>query len=228
MNVKKERETLLNMLKTKSSLKQDVFQNTQHWFAVLKEELEKCIASLSDQVTDRRIRFRYNDQGAAEAQLYLGSDILIFHMHSNVFRLAPTDYATQTSYVQNDPSNAYCGVINIYNFLADSYQYNRPNDTGYLICRIFINKENRFKVEGRGKLDYLYKNFINQKLTADILHEIILNIGIHALDFDLLTPPYEAVSQVSVGELQELSSNTRLKTGKRLGFQFQADTNLDA
>ena len=50
----------------------------------------------------------------------------------------------------NRQYRTYCGVINMYNFLSDSFKYNRENDLGYLIGRMFINKENTF-VEGKGK-----------------------------------------------------------------------------
>ena len=217
---------LLELLKNRSGLKQDVFQNTKKWFEIFKQELEGCITHLKGKVDDKRIRFKYEDKGVGEAQLYLGSDVLVFHMHSNVFKLPPSDYSTQTSYVTKNPENAYCGIINVYDFLADSYEYGRHNDLGYLICRIFINKENHFKVEGKGQLGYIYKNFMGQVLTPEIVNEIILRIGIYAIDFDLLTPPYQAVSQVSVGELQSLNTKTKLKTGKRLGFKFQTDVKV--
>ena len=221
------RKVLLDMLRKKSGHKQDVFQNTKEWFYKLKKILEECIDDLSSQLGDDRIRFRVEDKGPGEARLYLGSDVLIYHMHSNVFKLPPTDYASQTSYVQKKPENAYCGIINIYDFLADSYEQNRPNDLGYLICRIFVNGENHFKIEGKGQLGIAYQNFMNQVLTEDILHELVLKVGIYALDFDLLTPPFQAVSEVSVDELQTLSSHSKLKTGKRLGFKFQHESNIE-
>ena len=43
-----------------------------------------------------------------------------------------------TSYVKEDKNRSYCGVIHLYNFLADSFKYNRLNDVGYLIGRVFI------------------------------------------------------------------------------------------
>jgi len=33
-------------------------------------------------------------------------------------------------------------MISIYNFLSDSFKFNRVNDIGYLIARVFTNKEN--------------------------------------------------------------------------------------
>lgn len=226
MSTQEGKKILLELLKAKSGHKQDVFKNTREWFEVFKKELTECITILKEELNDPRIRFRVEDKGDSEARLYIGSDVLVFHMHSNVFKLPPHDYATQTSYVQNDPRNAYCGVINVYDFLADSYEYNRHHDVGYLIARIFINADNHFKIEGKGQIGFIYQNFMNQVISEDVIEEIILRLSIYALEFDLLTPPYQAVSQVSVGELQTLSSNTQLKTGKRLGFQFSSSTDI--
>ncbi len=226
MSKEEGKKVLVELLKSKSGHKQDVFRNIKEQFAIFKEELQDCVSKLRASLDDDRIRLKYTDKGDSEAHLAIGSDVLVFHMHSNVFKLAPNDFATQTSYVMNNPKNAYCGVINVYDFLADSYEYNRHHDVGYMICRIFINAENHFKVEGKGQLGFIYQNFMNQVLNADVIEEIILRIGIYSLEFDLLTPPYQVVSKVSVGELQTLSSNSKLKTGKRLGFQFQTDTDI--
>jgi hypothetical protein len=43
------------------------------------------------------------------------------------------------------------------------------------------------------------------------------------INFDLLTPPYQAVQQISVYDIRTTIDNMQLKTGKRLGFKFQAD-----
>lgn len=222
-----ERKLLLGLLKNKSGHKQDVFENTKEWFYVLKKELGECIDSLKGELKDDRVRLRFEDKGPGEVRLFIGSDVLVFHMHSNVFKLPNHDYSSQTSYIKDKPENAYCGIINVYDFLADSYEYNRPADVGYLICRIFINEDDHFKIQGKGPLGFMYKNLMHQKLTPEILHEVVLRIAVYALDFDLLTPPYQAVSQVSVGELLELSSNSKLKTGKRLGFKFQSDQDIE-
>lgn len=41
---------------------------------------------------------------------------------------------------------------------------------------------------------------------------------IFAIEFDLYTPPFEQMAQVTVAELQEKASAMALRTGKRLGF----------
>lgn len=225
---KAEKEHLLELLRTKSGHKQTVFQNTKQWFNQLKAVGSACVSDLKSSLNDDRIRLRFEDKGAGEARMFVGSDVLVFHMHSNVFKIPDHDYSSQTSYIKKDPRNAYCGIINVYDFLADSYEFNRSHDQGYLICRIYINADNHFKIEGKGRLGMMYPDLMHQKLTKEILEEIILRVGSYALEFDLLTPPYQNVAQVSVIELQELSSNSKLKTGKRLGFQFRTDFDLNA
>jgi hypothetical protein len=226
MDLEKDKEVLVTLLKSKTSLKQDVFENSKKWFAVFKKELGDSIDMIKKDIGDSRVRLKYADKGDNEAHMYVGSDVLVFYLHSNVFKFSSRDYNSQTSYVKNKPENAYCGIIHIYDFLADSYEFNRPNDLGYLIGRIFINVEDHFIVEGKGQLDFLYRNFIQQVISPEIIKDIILRAAIHAIDFDLLTPPYQAVQQVSVFDMQTLSQSSKLKTGKRLGFKFQSKTEV--
>lgn len=226
-NMKNEnKDIIVGLLQNKSILKQDVFSNTKEWFKIFKEELIDCIEIIKQDIDDPRIRLKVEEIGDAEARLYIGSDVLVFHMHTNVFRFNNSNYVHKSSYVKNDKRNAYCGIINIYNFLADSYDFNRLNDYGYLISRIFINRENHFIVEGKGQLSFLYKDFLNQVLNKEIVLDIIMRVSAYAIDFDLLTPPYDKVQVVSVQQMQALSSDSKLKTGKRLGFKFKSDNEI--
>lgn len=222
------KDYLIQLLKSRSVLKQDIYKNTLNWFAVFKEEVQHCLNLLAKEIDDPRVRLRFVDRGEAEAHLYIGSDILIFHMHSNVFRFSEFDFATKTSYVKENPENAFCGVIHIYDFLADSYEYSRLNDTGLLIGRLFINRDNHFQLEGKGQLGMLYRDFMNSQLTREIIQDIIYHAAIHAIEFDLLNPPYDTINQVSVAELQTLSSHSLLKTGKTLGFKFKSGSDIKA
>ena len=225
--MEEERKHIVELLKSKSTMKQDVFSNTKQWFGVLKQELEECISLIKEQISDNpKIRLKYVDAGPYEAQLYIGSDVLIFYMHTNVFRFSKSNFVHQSSYIKQDPTNAYCGIINIYNFLADSYELNRFNDAGYLISRLFINKESHFMIEGKGYLEFAYRDFLNQVMNKDVLLDVILKVAAYALEFDLLTPPYNTVSVVSVEQMQTLSNNSKLKTGKRLGFKFSTDNKI--
>ena len=85
------------------------------------------------------VPFEFHDKSEFEAELRFGGDVLIFFMHTNIFEFSRDHEVMKTSYVREDPDRSYCGTILIFNFLADSFHYNRENDLGYLIGRIFIN-----------------------------------------------------------------------------------------
>ena len=216
------REEIISILKSKSVLKQDIFCVTKVAFELLKKVLKEEIDLLKKEIgDDDKIRLNYKDKGQSEIQLFIGSDVVIFHQHTNVFKFDETNSVWKTSYLKNDPNLGFCGIINVYNFLADSYLYNRMNDLGYLIGRIFINKENHFIVEGKGQLGFLYRDFMHSQFLEDQVREIVQKVIAYSLNFDLFTPPYDKINEVSVYELQQISSSSKLKTGKRLGFAFE-------
>jgi len=45
----------------------------------------------------------------------------------------------------------------------------------------------------------------------------------YTVNFDLLTPHYDLVKYVTVEEMQSTLDSISIKTGKRLGYKFQAD-----
>lgn len=221
-----KREQIIETLKTKSALLQHIFDNTQQVFGQLKEILQEYAVEVNEQlegVTDKRVKLEYRDRGKFEAQLQLAGDILIFSMHTNVFQFERENIIWQNSYVKQDKQNAFCGVINIYNFLADSFKYNRSADEGYLVARIFINRDFQYMVEGKRQVTYRHDNFGQGAITPQALTEIIENTMAYTLDFDLLVPPYDAVKLVTVDQMNTKIENSKLQTGKRLGYQFRSD-----
>ena len=172
---------------------------------------------------DKRIRLKFEDRGAFDTRIWVGGDVLIFHMHTNVFQIAPHNTLWQSSYLKKNPEMGYCGIINVYNFLADSLEYNRVNDSGYLIARILVNVEDHFMVQAKKIFGFDYQNFINNKLDQDTIEKLIEQIIMQALGFEMYVPPFDQVQLVKVHEMRKLSSNLQLKTGKRLGFKFQAE-----
>jgi hypothetical protein len=218
-----ENESLVDLLRDRSILKQDVYDQTFKTFAKFQELIEKKLTELREVIPNERVRLRYDENGDFESHAFVGSDVLVFNMHTNVFSFPKESAVWKTSYIEKDKAKAYCGVISIYNFLADSFLQNRFNDAGYLIGRIFINKENHFFVEGKGKLGVLFRDFLHGELD-DVEMEKILNCAIkHAVEFDLLSPPYESVNVVNVMQIKAQSTAQQLKTGKRLGFRFESE-----
>jgi hypothetical protein len=128
-----------------------------------------------------------------------------------------------TTYVKQDIKRSYCGIINIYNFLADSFRYNRSNDIGYLIGRIFVNKDMCYFIEGKREIGLLYNSFGSEVLDEAAARTIVESAITYTINFDLLTPPYDSQKEVSLEEIKFMFDSMTLKTGKRIGFQFQAD-----
>jgi hypothetical protein len=171
----------------------------------------------------KKIPFVYKDRGEFEAELKFGGDTLVFMMHTNVFEFSRDHEVMKTTYIKEDKNRSFCGIINVFNFLSDSFKYNRLNDSGYLIGRIFINKDNHYFIEGKREMGYLYTNFGSSKLSAKKVCEILESSINYTINFDLLTPPYDQLKEVSVLGFKEATDAMQLKTAKRLGFKFQAD-----
>lgn len=222
------KEIILQLLKEKASLKQDVYKNTVEMFYDLKQVVREVVDELRPlaYAIDKRLVVEYRDKGEFEIELRVAGDVLLFHMHTNVFEFDTTHQMWRTSYVKQEPSNSFCGMINIYNFLADSFKYSRTNDLGYLVARVFLNKDDHYFVEGKRQLGFLYNDFSNAILDKEGLRKIVESSIVYCLNFDLFTPPFEEMKVVSIGQVLEESSMMSLKTGKRLGFRFQADTDV--
>lgn len=219
------RDLILKTVREKACMKQDVYDNTLEQFRLFKEVMKEIVSGFSEEIQciDNRIGIEYRDKGKFAAEMKFAGDMLIFQMHTNVFHFDRSHQIWQTSYVKEDPSRAYCGMINIYNFLSDSFKYNRVHDSGYLVARIFINRDKHYFVEGKRQLGYLYNDFVNGEITRDKITSIVESAILFSLDFDLLTPAYDHMKEATVHELQAFQQEMRLRTGKRLGYRFQAD-----
>ncbi len=220
---------IIETLKSKSVLKEKVADNTAVAFAIIKDILKTLTKEINTSLlgVDPRIRMEYTDRSNFDAQLRVAADMLLFSMHSNIFQFDREHPAWKTAYIQKNKFNAYSGVINIYNFLADSFRFSRLEDLGYLIARIFINHENQYFVEGKRQMGMLFTNFGNEEFSKESLQKIVYTSINYALEFDLLVPPYDAIKIASVGQAESKIQQTRLITGKRLGFQFNSDDVLD-
>ncbi|MEO8590562.1 MAG: hypothetical protein ABI432_14390 [Flavobacteriales bacterium] len=219
------RDLVMNALRVKSRMKQDVYHSTVEMFEQLKEVLQELAADLDKEVQahDGRLSVTYLDKGATACELKVAGDVIIFHMHTNVFKLDQSHSLWKTSYLEEDELRGYFGVVNMYNFLSDSFKYNRERDLGYLVARLFLNREKHFFVQGKRQLSFLYDDLSDNVIDRAHIKSVLYSVIIYVLEFDLLAPPYDQVNQVTVSEMNELNANLQLSTGKRLGFRFQSD-----
>jgi hypothetical protein len=217
-----QRAQIIQSLETKASLKQEIYRNTQTYFNELCFISKNLIDEISPVIAakDSSVELEYSEQGTYEVQLKIAGDTIIINMHTNVFNFDDAHPLHKTSYIQEDKTRIYCGMIEIYNFLSDSFKYDRLSDTGFLIARIFINKDNHFFVEGTRQLGFLYNDFGTQKLNDIHLTAIIEATIIYSIDFDLWVPPFAQVQQLSVGHLIQKNGTTPQKTSKRMGYDL--------
>lgn len=217
---------IIDVLKRKACLKQNVFRKTIDIFNDFKTEAEKLAEELKKDMgnIDESVVVEFLIKGDFEFHIKFGGDILVFYMHTNVFDFPKNHNIWNNSYVKEDELRTYCGMINIYNFLADSVKYNRVNDIGYLVGRVFINKDLHYFVEGKKQMGILFNDFINETINTKKIRAIIETAILYSLDFDLLTPPYNNMRELSVMDIIEVTNAMKVKTGKRLGFKFQTDS----
>jgi len=226
MKSKQKTQELFNTLVKKATLKQLVYQNTCEALQLLKAGMIDLTGKYEqlENGESKKLPFIYKDKSEFEAELKFAGDTLVFMMHTNVFEFPRDHEVMKTPYIMEDRDRSYCGIINVFNFLSDSFKYNRLNDSGYLIGRIFVNKDNHCFIEGKREIGFLYKNFktsiMDQQRACDILESSIY----YTINFDLLTPPYNQIKVVSVQEFKAALDSMHIKTGKRLGFKFQADS----
>lgn len=208
-------------IQEKTILNNIVNENTTQAFSMFKETAKSISKDLEKEFPD--INTGFTDKGKFEFEIRFGTDVLVFLMHSNVFEFSRMHDVMQLPYVKQDKKRSYCGMISIYNFLADSFDYNRIMDYGYLIARIFVNNENHYFIEGKREVGALYTSFSHTIVDNDSVRDIIMSSMDYTNSFDLLTPPFDEVKIISVDEINSKFNAKRQITAKRLGFEFKQD-----
>ena len=217
---------ICQLLIQKGELKQQIYSSTLESMELFKQ----CAKEFEDYYEENcaeqhpRVTVDYNGKNLHEFKLRFAGDVLIFLMHTNIFEFPRDHEVMKTPYIREDQTRSYCGVIHIFNFLSDSYRYNRINDSGYMIGRIFINKDKHFYVEGKRELAKVLNNFNNRELDKQSVEEILMSAIQYTINFDLLVPEYSNLVEISVNDILQIEDqNMILKTGKRLGFRFEPD-----
>ena len=225
MEAEDKLKPVCSQISRKGTLKMNVFKNAKAAFEMFKKEADKFPGIYHESHPDSQVKVKYESSQSQSFSLHFGSDILFFVLHSNVFDFNRDHEIMKTTYIRENKDRAYCGMISIYNFLSDSLFYNRYNDIGYLIGRIFINIENHCYTDGKRELAQIYNNF-STVIFDQSLAELILESAIqYTINFDLLVPPYEIMKEITIQDMLEINNKRMpIRTAKRLGFRFQADT----
>jgi len=218
-------DTVYKKLTGKSLLINKIHKNTSEVFQELKSEVAEITRDFQNRLNSDGLdlNLEFKDKENHEIELIFASDMLVFSLHTNVFEFSRVHEVKKTPYIVSDPERSFCGLITIFNFLSDSYRLNRFNDAGYLVARVFVNKDKFFLVEGKHQTGFYHNQFMPAPINKKDLRQIIESAMSYCIDFDLLVPPYDLVKETTVGNILESSFNNRMKTSKRMGFKFQAD-----
>ena len=217
-------KAVCEQIKNKMELKKLVYNNIEASFELLNAIAKIYPKKFHELYPHSDVEVKYEYKQSMSFRLRFGSDILYFALHSNIYEFSRDHELMKTPYIREDKERSYCGMISIYNFLTDSVLYSRPNDVGYLIGRIFVNKENHCYIDGKREIGQVYNNF-NTTVFDNDFAILILEAAIqYTVNFDLLVPPYEMMKEISINDMLEFDNKQLpFRTGKRLGFRFQAD-----
>lgn len=217
-----KKKEILEKLAVKSVTKQKVHSTTKEVFQNLKECSLQIVNELNKnlQLKNNNVSISLIENGEYEFKLQFSGDVLVFNMHSNTFTFDQKHNIWKNPIVKENNLNAYCGVINVYNFLNDSFKYNRLNDVGFLVSRIFVNRNHNFFVESKASVSNDLSDFNETKINNDFLNEIISQLILFSIDFELLTPPFDDVHVVNLHQIIKINNEMKLKTSKKLGYKF--------
>lgn len=220
-------DSLCNLLITKGQLKQNIFGVTLETMQLFKDCAKGFEDFYRNNYADAHedVTVLYTSKNQYQFQLKFAGDVLVFLMHSNIFEFSREHEVMRTPYIKEDRTRSYCGMIQIFNFLSDSFKYNRINDLGYMIGRILVNKEGHYYIEGKRELAQVLNNFSSNQINKETVSEIIKSAITYTINFDLLVPDYEETKIITVDDMLQIEDQNLIKTGKRLGFRFEQDKN---
>ncbi|MCB9262058.1 MAG: hypothetical protein H6607_06760 [Flavobacteriales bacterium] len=215
-------DLILNGLNHKADLKQRIYKNSLEIFEQFKTAAQEIAGKLAPEVLTKNsaVEVIVNDFGQFEFHLKFSGDTIVFILHTNVFTFPPEHLMMKSKYIKENEDRGYFAMIQIYNFLSDSIKYNRLADPGYLLARFFVNIEDRFYVEGKRQLAFLYKEPGKHLVSKESIDAIIEQCMLYCLDFDLFVPPAENFSQITIEQKNYFNNPSGLATGKRLGFDI--------
>jgi len=223
-------EEIVGLPQTKSTSKQQAYEVTLNVLNEFKKVLKGYESNLHEQVHGlaEKLEIKYKENGTFEAHMQFAGDTLVLMMHTNIFDFDSSHFIHKMRYVKEDKTREFCGLIQIYNFLSDSLAYQRYQDLGVLVARIFVNKDGHFFIDGRRPLGFLYNDFEHLTMNEQHINNIIEEAILFCLNFDLMVPPFDNVGVISVEQQALASFSSGFHTSKQtLGFQISAEHQQD-
>jgi hypothetical protein len=215
------------LLETKSTAKQITYKNLLDAFAILKRESERVVDELKKKAKpdDADVTEEFDEVNEHEFHIKLAGDLLVFVLHTNVVTLPPDHPVMADPYIKEKEVNRYFGQIMIYNFMSDSFKYNRVNDPGYLLARLLINHEARYVIEGDGRLGELFNKISGGPISEPELNILVKLVLMIAIENDLMAPPFPQVQYITV--YQKMEKTQELGGGQKIGFRMSFEDKVE-
>ncbi|MCI5777490.1 MAG: hypothetical protein MR215_07705 [Bacteroidales bacterium] len=219
---KRLRNTIVSTLTPQAATRHAVEAAVSEKFESLCSVLENLAAEYRE-LLDPQVVVKFERQARHVGVFTLDADVLVFVQLTDVFQFDREHEAMASEYVKSQPSRSFVGTVHVYNFLADSFKYDRDEDNGYLVARIFINSEEGFFVEGKRQRNMGVSHYGEQLLTRENWRKVAETAFKYAVEENPLVPPYELVMQTDMATLKQYIMTSKIKTAKRMGFGFRAD-----
>lgn len=213
---------IAQLLSTKAQLKQELFHKGKEWIKSWHEVGHNLVKELQKQQIGN-VPISYKKQSDYTFHLEIAGDTLTVDMHSNVFKFDPSHRVWKGSYLSSDDKRGYCMVFSIYNFLSDSFRFQRLNDIGELVGRVFVNNEGCFFTEGVRDFSMVQSVFSEEnKWSNAVMKQLLCEAINHSIQYDLYVPQKNSVERLQVNQVLHQVAYEKRMTGKRLGFNYKA------
>lgn len=219
---KRKRNEIVGQLQVKAQLKRHILALAEESFELLGKTLE-ALADEYNQMLEDGVRVNLMRRSKRVIQLDADEDTMILSLQTNVYQFDRDHDVWGTEYVKENAARSYVAIVNIYNFLSDSFKYDRDEDMGYLVARVFINAEGAFFVEGKRQRGMGQKDFGKKALDGDGWRNIVETALKYCIEFDQLVPPYDKIMITNLAHMNLEILSSKTVNGKRLGFQFKSD-----
>ena len=208
-----------HLLESKSTAKQTAYKHISNAFSIIQAESKSVVEELKRRAhpSDKDVTVEYNDVNAHEFDVKLAGDMLIFAQGTNIVTLEESHPILQEEYIRQNEVNRYFGQIMVYNFMADSMKYNRPNDPGYLLARLMINHENRFFIEGERDLKP-FNTISPNPISEEDLKTLVKIVLKMAIENDLVAPAFTEVKAITLN--QKKNHTFELGGAQKIGFRM--------
>lgn len=219
-------EHIAQLLMTKSGVKQVTYRNVCQVFKSLRRQAIDLINEINSKTDskDEDIILSVNEISDQEFHVKVAGDLLVFFLHTNIVSLTDEYAYNKSDYVTENPARKYLGQINVYNFMADSFKFNRMHDPGYLLARLMVNFENRFIVEGDRQIHFLFQNVSEKPVSTADLSILIQLIITQAVENDLVAPPFQKIRGITLQ--QKLAKTEVMGGGNKIGFQMSSQQDV--